>query len=126
MAHILIVDDEPLQRLLIQETLADDPSLTFTEAENGLQALEKARSVQPDVIILDGMMPVMDGLAVCNALRSDQNIQPIPGIFATAFPETFDEVTRLSSGVMELVKKPFEEMTLKAAVWNIIRERRGA
>ncbi len=124
MAHILIADDEPLQRLLIQETLADDPSLTFTQAENGVQALEKAHRTPPDVIILDVMMPVMNGLAVCEALRADQTLRSIPVIFATAFPEKIDDAIRSRLGVTELVKKPFEELRLKAAVYALFHQQR--
>ncbi len=124
MAHILIADDEPLQRLLIQETLSDDPSLTFTQAESGIQALEKARNTSPDIIILDVMMPMMNGLAVCEALRADQTLQSIPVIFATAFPEQIDDMTRSKLGMTELVKKPFEEMRLKAAVYALSHQRR--
>ncbi len=121
MVHILIADDEPLQRLLIHEMLADDPSFTFTEAEDGLQALEKARRARPDVIILDVMMPAMDGLAVCQALRADQDLRCIPVIFTTAFPDKIEDAIRCSADSTELIRKPFEESQLKAAVDKLFR-----
>ena len=121
MALVLIVDDERYQRALIRETLATDSSLTFAEAENGREALELAPSIRPDVVILDVMMPVLDGFYVCRALKTNPLLRTVPVILVTALGQTQDKVAGLDSGADDFVNKPFEESELQARVRSALR-----
>ena len=116
MPRVLIADDEPYQRILIRETLTEDPEFAFSEAENGAQALEQARSEQPDLIILDIMMPDMDGLQVCRLLKSDPRLQAIPVIMVTALNKEEDRVNALDAGADNFLSKPFEADELQSVV----------
>src|SRR5690348_11846207 len=106
MAHILIVDDEMYQRKLIRETLASDPGYTFTEAGDGLQALGLIENgLRPDLIMLDVMMPQMDGFHVCSALKRDPRYQAVPIILVTALGNVNDKVAGLDAGADDFVNK---------------------
>jgi two-component system, sensor histidine kinase and response regulator len=121
MPHILIVDDEPYQRMLIRETLAGDPSFTFREADDGVQALQEVKRQRPDVILLDVMMPKMGGFEVCQTLKADSAYQAIPIILVTALGQLQDKITGLDSGADDFVNKPFEESELQARVRSALR-----
>jgi two-component system sensor histidine kinase/response regulator len=121
MPLVLIVDDEMYQRTLIRETLAADISLNFVEAENGRVGLEQAQLVNPDVILLDVMMPIMDGFEVCKRLKADPVLRPVPVILVTAMGRIQDKVTGLDSGADDFVNKPFEENELQARVRSALR-----
>src|SRR3954447_9699586 len=108
MPHILIVDDEVPQRTLIREMLAINPTFTFTEGDDGAQALKLARAVQPDLIIIDVMMPKMDGFQVCRILKADPAMEHIPIIIVTALGHSADQATALSLGAFGFVTKPFD------------------
>ncbi len=121
MPLILIIDDEMYQRTLIRETLANDESLTFAEAENGRRALEIAPQLRPDVIILDVMMPVVNGFQVCKVLKNDPTLRAVPVILVTALGSVEDKVAGLDSGADDFVNKPFEETELQARVRSALR-----
>ena len=120
MPKVLIADDEPFQRILIRETLTVDPQFEFVEAENGAQALDKARREHPDLIILDIMMPDMDGLQVSRALKADPNLQDIPVIMVTALNKEEDRVNALDAGAANFVSKPFEADELQDVVYQAL------
>src|SRR5258708_19773096 len=103
MAVILIVDDEMCQRTLIRETLAADPSLEFVEAENGKQGLEEAQLRIPDVILLDVMMPGMNGFEVCAKLKANPRLRSVPIILVPALAQTHDNVNGLDSAADDFV-----------------------
>jgi two-component system sensor histidine kinase/response regulator len=121
MPLVLIVDDEMYQRTLIRETLSSDSSFRFTEAENGRVGLEQAQLAPPDVILLDVMMPIMDGFEVCKRLKADTILRPVPVILVTALGRVQDKVTGLDSGADDFVNKPFEEAELQARVRSALR-----
>jgi two-component system, sensor histidine kinase and response regulator len=121
MALVLIVDDERYQRALIRETLATDSSLTFAEAGNGREALILAPSILPDVVVLDVMMPDMDGFEVCRTLKADAILCIVPVILVTALGQIQDKVMGLDSGADDFVNKPFEENELQARVRSALR-----
>jgi CheY-like chemotaxis protein len=117
---ILIVDDEPLQRMLIRESLANDGSLTFSEAENGRQALKTAHAVKPDVVIVDVSMPQMDGFQVCRLFKDDQNLRAVQIILITARWNAEDLTRWQAAGACTLIRKPFEVADLQTAVRNAL------
>ena len=113
---ILIVDDEPIMRLLVRETLASHPLLSFLEAEDGEQALELVSATLPDLILLDVMLPKLDGIAVCKIIKNDPNMKPIYIALVTALdtPEYF--IYGVSAGADDYLTKPFEE----ADLWQVV------
>lgn len=124
MPHILIVDDEPFQRMLIQETLSNNPQYTFSEAEDGVQAVARARHERPDLVLLDVMMPHMNGFQVCRALKTDPELRTIPIILVTALDKIEDRVNGLDAGADDFVNKPFEEEELQTRVRDILSRAR--
>ncbi len=114
---VLIVEDDPNIRELLQLYLEKD-GYAVTQAADGGQGLEKFRAIKPDIVLLDVMMPVMDGWAVCKAIRAEGNT---PVIMLTAKGETDDKVTGLKAGADDYVTKPFEMKELLARIEAVLR-----
>jgi len=111
---ILIVDDEPFNLKVLKQILQDNYRLSF--AKNGLDALELAKTEQPQLILLDVMMPDMTGFEVCAQLKADQTTHNIPVIFVTALSDENDEATGLSHGAVDYITKPVYPAVVKARV----------
>jgi threonine synthase len=103
--HILIVDDTEDARRLIRRILQSQGNYTIFEAANGRQAIEMAEKELPDLIILDLMMPEVDGFAVLDALKANAQTAPIPVIVVTAKTLTSEEKERLSGQIHALMQK---------------------
>ena len=103
--RILIVDDTEDARRLIRRILQSQGNYAFSEAADGRRAIELARKEVPDLIILDLMMPEMDGFAVLDALKADPVTAPLPVIVVTAKALTVDEKKRLSGRIQSLMQK---------------------
>jgi cyclic di-GMP phosphodiesterase len=101
---ILLVDDEPNNLKVLQQILKDHYELIF--AINGEKALAAAREHQPDMILLDIMMPGMDGYEVCRQLKADSATKHIPVIFVTAMSEIEDEARGFDVGAVDYIQKP--------------------
>jgi two-component system cell cycle response regulator len=117
---ILVADDEPVNLALIKRRLEWEHYRVET-AEDGGQAVEAAGRVLPDLIILDVMMPVMDGLQACRLLKEDPATRDIPVIFLSALDDTDTKVRGLSLGANDYVSKPFRVEELLARVSVAIR-----
>ncbi|MBK8020721.1 MAG: response regulator [Chloroflexi bacterium] len=91
MAIILIVDDNPRNTPALRLALRDTHHV-MCEATNGKQALELADSINPDLVLLDIMMPIMDGFEVCKALRASPRHAQVPVIFVTALDDSAEKV----------------------------------
>lgn len=113
---LLIVDDEKQNRTLLTELLQDDYQIIL--AKNGVQALERAQSHVPDLILLDVLMPEMDGLAVIRALKAADATRHIPVIFVSALDTPDDEERGLDLGAVDYVAKPFHPPIVRARVRN--------
>jgi diguanylate cyclase (GGDEF)-like protein len=120
---ILVADDEPINRSLIQRRLEREGYRVFT-AENGRVAVEVARETLPDLIILDVMMPEMDGLEACRLIKEDERTHDLPVIFLSARDETEMKVNGLSLGANDYISKPFKAEELMARVSVSIRLKR--
>ena len=114
---VLIVEDDPNIRELLQLYLEKD-GYAVTLASDGGQGLDKFRAIKPNLVLLDVMMPVMDGWAVCKAIRAEGNT---PVIMLTAKGETDDKVTGLKAGADDYVTKPFEMKELLARIEAVLR-----
>ncbi len=113
---ILICDDEPALRELVRASL--DDGYRFAEASDGLVALELARELEPDAVILDLMLPRLGGLEVLAQLQADAQLSRVPVLVITAWNETREDV--LAAGAAEFVTKPFDPDTLRAAVKELL------
>lgn len=117
---ILVADDEPVNLALIRRRLEWENYRVET-AEDGGQAVEAARRVLPDLILLDVMMPVLDGLQACRLLKEDPATRDIPVIFLSALDDTDTKVRGLGLGANDYVSKPFRVEELLARVSVAIR-----
>jgi len=117
---VLIVDDETINIQMIGNVLREYMSVIF--ATSGEDALTIARANNPDMILLDIVMPGMDGYEVCTALKSDPATEHIPIIFVTAENTPEDEARGLSLGAIDFITKPFNPETLKVKVLNQLKQ----
>ena len=120
---ILVADDEPVNLALIKRRLEWEEYEIHT-AEDGGRAVEEARRLRPDLVILDVMMPVLDGLQACRLLKEDPATRDIPVIFLSALDDTDTKVSGFSLGADDYISKPFRVEELLARVAVAIRLKR--
>lgn len=122
MARVLIVEDEPDAAHLLEIHLRQaghEPEV----AENGARGLVIARTTNPDLIILDNMLPGLNGMEVCRSLREDPATRHVPIIMLTARAAEVDRIKGLESGVDDYVTKPYSIRELMLRVQAILRRR---
>src|SRR2546429_4457366 len=124
-AEVLVVEDEPDIRNLIVLHLSREGFRCRT-AKSGPEALREARAATPDLVILDLMLPDLDGLEVCRRLRSDAATATIPIIMLTAKADEVDRVVGLEMGADDYVVKPFSPKELIARIRAVLRRARPA
>ncbi|HEY9634657.1 MAG TPA: adenylate/guanylate cyclase domain-containing protein [Coleofasciculaceae cyanobacterium] len=112
---ILVVDDNPDNLELLFFSLSDS-DFTIEFATDGKSAIQKVEDSQPDIILLDVMMPGIDGFETCRRLKANESSKDIPVIFMTALSETVDKVTGFSVGAVDYITKPIQAEDLKARV----------
>jgi CheY-like chemotaxis protein len=118
-AKILIVDDTPANIETLNETLENEFDIYF--AMDGNDALQKVQLLEPDLILLDIMMPVMDGFEVCRRLKENEQFRDIPVIFITALDQPEDESKGLLLGAADYVTKPFNPDLVLLRVRNHLK-----
>ncbi len=118
--RILFIDDEP-EILKAVKFYLEDEDFEVHVAEEGNKAVELAESIQPDLIILDVMMPVMDGIQICRQLRTRSRTRLIPIIFLTARESVEDKIVGLEAGGVDYITKPFNNQELMARIKAHIR-----
>ena len=118
---VLVVEDDRNIAELLQLYLEKE-GYAVTIANDGGQGMQKFRAIQPDLVLLDVMMPVMDGWAVCKAIRADSQT---PIIMLTAKSETADKVQGLRAGADDYITKPFEMREVLARVEAVLRRSSG-
>ena len=124
-ARVLVIDDEGPIRLLCRVNL-EAAGMEISEAEDGPSGVEAARAEQPDVILLDVMMPGMDGWEVFGELLKDERTAKIPIVFLTARAELRDQARGLELGGVDYVTKPFNPLHLAPLVNGLLeRVERG-
>ena len=125
MARVLVIDDEAPIRLLCRVNL-EAAKIEVSEAEDGKSGLEEARAERPDLILLDVMMPGMDGWQVFEQLLQDESTAKIPIVFLTARAELRDQARGLELGGIDYVTKPFNPLHLAPLIEDLLaRVERG-
>jgi CheY-like chemotaxis protein len=114
--RLLHVEDEPDIREVVEMSLALDPGITLKSCAGGADALIAAADWEPDVILMDVMMPGMDGVETLTQLRENARTAKIPVVFMTARVQTSEVEHFLSLGAAGVIPKPFDPMTLAAAL----------
>jgi diguanylate cyclase (GGDEF)-like protein len=122
--RILVVDDAMENIQILHHALRDEHEVLF--ALDGEKALQIALEQQPDLILLDAVMPGMDGYAVCAALRGSPRLQDIPVIFVTALSQPEDETRALEAGAVDFISKPFNVAVVRARVRSQLTIKRQA
>jgi len=120
---ILVVDDSPSVRQLVQLTFEMEGYRVIT-ADDGVAGLERARADRPSLVVLDVMMPRMDGFDVARALKSDPATAAMPIVMLTAKAQAADVSAGGASGVDDYVTKPFDPEELLARVERLLPGRR--
>ena len=118
---MLVCDDEPILRILVRATF-DREHYTVVVARNGHEALALARSEQPDLIVLDVVMPGRSGRSVLDALRRDPATAAIPIIILTAWTQSADGEAMLRAGADRYLTKPFSPHALASLVDELLSD----
>ena len=122
--QILVVDDEQDILELIRHTLNKE-GYEVHVAANGQQAVEKAKKIKPSLILMDVMMPVMDGMEACRQLKEDPETATLPIIFLTARSEEFAELAGFEAGADDYISKPIRSLVLLSRIRAILRRNMG-
>jgi CheY-like chemotaxis protein len=122
---VLVVDDEPTNIEIVAVLLERD-GYEVTFATNGERALELVASVQPDLVLLDVMLPGIDGYAVCEHVKRDPATADIPVIFITGLDHVEDAARGLAAGGSGFLTKPFDPAAIRACVRDHIASRFAA
>jgi two-component system alkaline phosphatase synthesis response regulator PhoP len=123
--HILVVDDEEDILELVSYNLTK-AGYRVTSVTSGEEAIKSARSKQPDLVLLDLMLPGVDGLEVCNTLRRDSRTANIPVVMLTARGEEADIVSGLELGADDYITKPFSPRVMLARIKAVLRRKMKA
>jgi len=119
-AQILVVDDVAANVKLLEAKLASE-YYGVISAKDGFEAIEHAKRHKPDLILLDVMMPGMDGFETCKKLKEDPEIAHIPVVMVTALSEKADRLKGLEAGADDFLTKPINDMALFARVKSLVR-----
>src|SRR5215469_3444183 len=122
-ARVLVVDDVEANVKLLEAKLSSE-YFDVLSAHNGRTALQIADSELPDVILLDVMMPRMDGFEVCRRLKANPRTADVPVVMVTALSDTADRLSSLQAGADEFLTKPVNDIALFARVRSLVRLKR--
>lgn len=125
VARVLLVDDDPDIRFIAELSLARVGGMEVSVAGSGPEALARLAVARPDVVLLDMVMPGMDGAAVMRAVQARPELAELPVIFLTGKTQDHELDAYLALGAAGLIEKPFDPMTLPALVREIVDGRRA-
>lgn len=120
MSKVLVVEDSATQRELISDLLKGS-GLDVTIATDGVEALEKVETLRPDVVVLDIVMPRMNGYEVCRQLKSNPRTQRVPVVMCSSKGEEFDRYWGMKQGADAYIVKPFQPRELVSTVKHLLR-----
>ncbi len=120
MSTVLVVEDSHAQRAMIKELLKGS-GLIVTEATDGVEALEQILKSRPDVVVLDIVMPRMNGYEVCRRLKADPKTQNVPVVMCSSKGEEFDRYWGMKQGADAYIAKPFQPTELIGTVKQLLR-----
>jgi twitching motility two-component system response regulator PilH len=120
MSTVLVVEDSVTQRQMITELLKGS-GLVVTVATDGMEALEHIEGQCPDLVVLDIVMPRMNGYEVCRRLKSDPKTQNVPVVMCSSKGEEFDRYWGMKQGADAYIAKPFEPVELVGTVKQLLR-----
>jgi two-component system alkaline phosphatase synthesis response regulator PhoP len=122
LEKILIIDDEPDIIEFLSYNLRKEGFEVFS-AMNGLEGLETARKVHPDLVLLDIMMPEMDGIEVCRQLRSEESLKHVLVAYLTAREEDFTQIAALDVGGDDFISKPIKPRIIISRIKALLRRK---
>ena len=122
---ILIIDDEPLNVALLEEILAENGYIRFESITNSKIALDKCQEFQPDLVLLDLMMPAPDGLAILEQLRAEYDESFLPVVILTADTTPESKRRALEAGASDFLLKPLDHIEVSLRIRNLLRSRRA-
>lgn len=122
-SKILVVDDHPSSRMTAVALLSVE-GYDVIEAESGVVALDRVAEISPDLILLDVMMPGMDGYEVCRRLKQDEQTRLIPIVFVTALNDRRARLRGIEVGADDFLSKPFDQLELSARVNSLVQQKR--
>ena len=119
--RVLVVDDEPDVLLLCRVNLEFE-GYEVIEASDGIEAMEQVRAHRPDIVLLDVMMPRMDGWQVLDEIKGDADLQQIPVVMLTAKVQDQDQARGWASGAAEYITKPFSPLSLSRVLETVLEQ----
>jgi twitching motility two-component system response regulator PilH len=120
MSTVLVVEDSPAQRAMISDLLKGS-GLEVTMATDGVEALEQIVQACPDLVLLDIVMPRMNGYEVCRRLKADPKTQNVPIVMCSSKGEEFDRYWGMKQGADAYIAKPFQPTELIGTVKQLLR-----
>jgi DNA-binding response OmpR family regulator len=124
--RVLVVDDDPDLRMIVSATLRKlHVPVEVVQAEDGMAAVEKAKEATPDLVVLDVMMPRMDGFDTCRALRADVRTAFVPILMLTASADQDSRTKGYLIGTDDYMAKPFLPVDLKLRIARLLRRTYG-
>jgi DNA-binding response OmpR family regulator len=124
-SHVLIADDDPLLRAILEHKLVA-AGYSVTSVENGRDALDRAARDRPDIVVLDAMMPVMDGFEALRRIKTNPSLNGVEVVMLTALKREEDVVSALKLGAADYLAKPFNPDELVARLDRLGRAPRSA
>src|ERR1044071_6875806 len=119
MQNLLIADDEPSLRLLVAATLASE-DYEIIEVADGAEALKKAKAERPMLALLDVNMPIMDGLSVCRAIKTDPDLSSTAVVMLTSAAQPSEREAGFAAGANEYLTKPFSPLQLLRVIEQFV------
>jgi twitching motility two-component system response regulator PilH len=121
MTKVLVVEDSPPQREMIS-SLLKGIGLIVTSAGDGVEALEQIKNSRPDIVVLDIVMPRMNGYELCRRIKLDPKTQEVPVVMCSTKGEEFDRYWGMRQGADAYIAKPFQPQELVGTVKQLLRK----